>query len=291
MPSYRENAEHAWTSDSVRLILTPSSFAKASLYHVQEVGRFYALPAYYTERERLDSFLIVYTISGRGKLVYQGRTYLLCPGDVFFIDCMEHQHYATDTMGQWEIAWAHVNGPAIRAYYELFASGAGPVRSLAEDNPIPARLRELLELHRVRSLQSELLASKILTELLTELLLHSADSELPLSPLPESVSGVMRFIDKHYAEKLPLDRLANHFTIDKYRLARSFKKHTGFSPGEYIINARISKAKELLKYADLSVAEIAEHVGIENVSHFIRLFRDRVGQTPLAFRQAWKDPK
>jgi hypothetical protein len=37
MVSYRERAEHAWTEDSVRLIMTPSEFAKTALYYVQEL--------------------------------------------------------------------------------------------------------------------------------------------------------------------------------------------------------------------------------------------------------------
>jgi AraC-like DNA-binding protein len=38
------------------------------------------------------------------------------------------------------------------------------------------------------------------------------------------------------------------------------------------------------------VAEIAAIVGIDNTSHFIRLFKERVELTPLAFRKQWKRP-
>ncbi|WP_094548463.1 AraC family transcriptional regulator [Petroclostridium xylanilyticum] len=46
-----------------------------------------------------------------------------------------------------------------------------------------------------------------------------------------------------------------------------------------------------MQYSDLPVAEIAERVGINNVSHFINLFKNRVDITPLAFRNKWQRPK
>ena len=67
-----------------------------------------------------------------------------------------------------------------------------------------------------------------------------------------------------------------------------FSKYTGFTVKEYIIFARISHAKKLLKYTDKSVREIAEECGVNNVSHFINLFKDREGTTPYRYRNDWK---
>lgn len=288
MAPYRERAEHAWTKDSVRLIVTPSVFAKSALFHVQEIGHFRTWASYFTERERLDSFLVVYTTAGRGTLTYRGITYDLLPGRVFFIDCMEYQYYACAPGEAWELQWVHLNGPTVRGYYEQFTASGGPIRQLAEDSPVPRMLQELLDLHRSKSMRNEWLASRELVGLLTELVLDGTDRDGITAGMPESVAGILRLIDKRYAEKLTLEHLAKTFSVNKYHLAKEFKKHTGFSPGEYIINVRITRAKELLKYSDLPVAAIAEQVGIDNVSHFINLFRDRVEQTPLAFRKTWQ---
>jgi AraC-like DNA-binding protein len=288
MSRFQENAEHAWTDDSVRLILTPSHFARTSLFHTQEVGHFITLPTYYTERKRLNSFLIVYTMSGRGKLTYGQQTYVLQKGHVFFIDCMEYQYYAAEK--NWAFAWAHVNGPALRAQYDFYAGRGGPVRMTADGSRIPLLLRELLTLHGTRSIRSELLASRMIGDLLTELMLQSADEGRAEQEMPVFIGEAMRYIERYVADRLTLDRLAREFAIGKYTFAKSFKLHTGFSPGEYIITTRISKAKELLKYSKLTVAEIAELVGIDNVSHFINLFRDRVELTPYAFRKTWQRP-
>ena len=59
----------------------------------------------------------------------------------------------------------------------------------------------------------------------------------------------------------------------------------GSSPHEYQIELRLSYAKELLKYTDLPVNEIAERCGINQASHFINLLNQGEHITPLQFRE------
>lgn len=63
----------------------------------------------------------------------------------------------------------------------------------------------------------------------------------------------------------------------------------GLTVNEYIITARISYAKELLKYSELSVNEITYEIGMNNVTHFINLFKARENLTPLSYRKAWRE--
>jgi YesN/AraC family two-component response regulator len=61
----------------------------------------------------------------------------------------------------------------------------------------------------------------------------------------------------------------------------------GISFKEYLINLRVTKAKELLKSSNLTVSQISESAGIENVTHFINLFKDRENCTPLKYKKMW----
>jgi AraC-like DNA-binding protein len=149
-------------------------------------------------------------------------------------------------------------------------------------------LHELIDLHRQKSIRNEWIASKYLVELLTELLLAGPEYEAFATNIPEYVVKIKQLIEKRYNEQLSLEYMSKLLAINKYHMAKEFKKYTGFSPGEYIINTRISRAKEILKYSNLSISEIAEQIGIENSSHFFHLFKSRVEQTPLAFRKQWR---
>ncbi|MGO4275163.1 AraC family ligand binding domain-containing protein, partial [Paenibacillus sp. TAF58] len=83
MATHKDNFTTAWSEDSIRFISSPSLFAKSTLYYVQEIGHFRTLPGYFTEREHLDSYLIVYTIKGKGRLKYKEKTFILLPLQVF----------------------------------------------------------------------------------------------------------------------------------------------------------------------------------------------------------------
>lgn len=291
MHGYSERSELAWTDDSIRIIATPSTFARSALYYVQETGHFQALTSYYTERKGLDSFLVVYTRSGTGTLQYKNKEYTLAPNSLFFIDCMEYQYYRSASPANWEILWAHLNGQSIRAYYDRFAGHGEPVLTVPDEASVPSLLQRLIELHRYKSVRNELLASTCIIELLTEIVLLSLSLEPEQNNPPDYIRASIQQFEKQYNEKNSLTELAKQFGINKYHFAKEFKKHTGMSPGEYVINVRITRAKELLKYSDLSVGEIAERIGIEYVSHFINLFKVRTGLTPLAFRKSWQSTK
>ncbi|WP_028610255.1 AraC family transcriptional regulator [Paenibacillus harenae] len=288
MCAYRERASHAWTDSSVRLAATPSAFAKTSLFYVQEIGHFETLDRYFTEREQLDSFLIVFTLAGRGRLTYGEKTYSLLPQQLFFIDCMNYQYYSAEQDEPWELLWVHLNGAAVRAYYEQFAASADVVLTLPQDTAVPGLLRQLLEQHKHRSYRTELVGSKLIVELLTEIVLAAWELQLPASEMPSFIGEAALLMEERYAEKLTLTQLARCLAVNKYHLAKQFKRYTGFSPNEYLIHTRITHAKELLKYSDMPVAEIAAGVGIENVSHFISLFKDRARHTPLVYRKMWQ---
>lgn len=290
MTGFREKSINAWTEDSIRHIATPSAFARSTLFYIQEIGYFRTLEPYFTEREHVNSFLIVYTLSGQGRLTYRGKTYRLLPNDVFFIDCMEYQHYQTEISSTWDLLWVHANGISLRGYYEQFDAGGYPVLTLTEESKIPTLLWKMIHNQQQKSTRMELINSQLLLELLTELLLNTHELELASSERPRYIEDILKQLDEEFYRNISLDQLAKQYSVSKYHLAKEFKKYTGFPPNEYLINTRITQAKELLKYSGLSVADVAKQVGIQNVSHFINLFNHRVEQTPLAFRKKWQTP-
>ena len=85
-----------------------------------------------------------------------------------------------------------------------------------------------------------------------------------------------------------LQELADMLHMDKFYLIKEFSRYVGVSPHEYQIGLRLSYAKELLKYSDLSVTEIAYACGVNQTSHFISLFKEREHLTPAKFRKEWR---
>ena len=124
---YRQKSCNHWSEDSVWRMPYTTPQAKKMLYYIQEAGDFTAYSQYYTERENLNSFLIVYTLSGDGKLLYRKNEYPLRAGSVFFINCMDYQLYQNDSKYPWHFLWIHFNGCSSLAYFEEFMKGGTPV--------------------------------------------------------------------------------------------------------------------------------------------------------------------
>ena len=64
-----------------------------------------------------------------------------------------------------------------------------------------------------------------------------------------------------------------------------FKEVTGIRLRDYLIQARINKAKDLLKNAELKVKEIAYQVGFRSPDYFCRIFRKKTGISPTEWRK------
>lgn len=80
--------------------------------------------------------------------------------------------------------------------------------------------------------------------------------------------------------------LARQLGVSQRTLDRRFQRATGLSPGQYLLNERLNSARELLRTTNLGIAEIALQVGYTDAGHFGRRFREAMGQTPGAYRQA-----
>ena len=102
---------------------------------------------------------------------------------------------------------------------------------------------------------------------------------------PEWFRRAISFIEENYTEKLQVADLAEHLGLSRSGFCHLFKKQTGLSPYEYVIDYRIGKAKEYLRNTDLSVREIALIVGFNSSANFVKCFREHLDMTPVMFRE------
>jgi AraC family transcriptional regulator len=91
---------------------------------------------------------------------------------------------------------------------------------------------------------------------------------------------VIEYIHDNLDHYLTLAGLAVIADMSTYHFARTFKQVTGMPPHQYILNARVERAKHLLLQGKLTIAEIASKVGFFDQSHFTRYFKRFVGVTP-----------
>ena len=86
--------------------------------------------------------------------------------------------------------------------------------------------------------------------------------------------------------KVGCEDLASAMCIGRTQLNRKIKAITGCKTTEYILMARLSKAKKLLTSTSMPVSDVALQCGMEDVSYFSTIFRKHIGVTPSAYRNS-----
>lgn len=278
---------------STRVLCTPSSFAKNNLIYLQEIGTLKAVSTHTSKRSRLASFLFFCVKNGSGTLDYEGYTYALNAGDCVFLDCNNtYSHNTSEDL--WSLQWAHFDGPRMSEIYNKFASEhLSPVFRPHALNSYEMLLTELQELTAMENSATELRISEKLTALLAQI---TADCEATENSkiLPQKslvLVDIKAYLDEHFREKITLDALARKFYIDKYYLTRRFKQYYGTTVNAYLQHLKINHAKHLLRFAELSIEEIAAECGVEDANYFARLFKKIEGTAPGEFRRNWRGGK
>ncbi|MCS7301668.1 MAG: helix-turn-helix domain-containing protein [Fimbriimonadales bacterium] len=97
--------------------------------------------------------------------------------------------------------------------------------------------------------------------------------------------AALEYLQSHLSDPDALQKVSERLCVSPRQCQRLFRVAMGCSPSEYLTELRLRRAATLLASTSLSVSEIALEVGYLSLSHFSRVFRERFGKTPRAFRQ------
>lgn len=273
---------------SARILYTPSTFARTSLLHLQEVGSLKALHPHTSKRLDLVSFLCFIVLSGEGELSYEEQTYQLGQGDGVFIDCRKaYSHSTSDNL--WLLQWCHFYAPTLPAVYEKYRERGGrPVFHPENIAPFASLLTELYDLASSSDYIRDMRINEKLGILLTLLMEQSWHPEsVMVSRKRLELSSIKAYLDERYTEKITLDNLAELFFINKFYLSKIFKETYGTTVNNYLISKRVTRAKQLLRFTDMTVDEVGVTVGMGDANYFSRMFRKVEGSSPSEYRKQW----
>ena len=101
---------------------------------------------------------------------------------------------------------------------------------------------------------------------------------------PPVIRRAKEFIQEHQSEDISLGQVAKAVNTSTFYFCKMFKKMTGINFTDYLSRVRIEKSKNLLLNPNLRVSEIAFEVGFQSLTHFNRVFKKVLGQTPTNYR-------
>lgn len=282
-------SNNASSVQSDRILYTPSAFARGSLLHLQEVGTLKALHPHTSTRSGLVSYLCFLVLEGEGSLTYDGRKYSLKLGDCVFIDCRKtYSHSTSDCL--WSLSWCHFYAPFMPAIYEKYKERGGlPVFHPEKPDAFQKIFVQLYELAASSDYIRDMRINESLSALLTLLMQESWNPDhVAVSKKRMELAAVKAYMDEHYTQKLTLDDLEAQFFINKYYLLKIFKETYGMTISSYLISKRITRAKQLLRFTQMTIDEVGCAVGMDGAGYFSRMFKKAEGISPKEYRKQWQ---
>ena len=193
-------------------------------------------------------------------------------------------HYYGNPGKNWNHSWTHCDGSLIR---RLLAQEHLPLNMV-----IPNLDANVMENH-LMSLHLELTTGQPPDAIITRNILHNWFREIrrmmrpkkKAAPIPPRLLEIRWHMEMHFSEPLPLEILARKACFSVPHFCAEFKRHFGVSPIEWLIRLRIRHAVYLLRDLNLRVGDVADKVGYPDHYYFTRLFKKRLGISPLAYRR------
>ena len=104
------------------------------------------------------------------------------------------------------------------------------------------------------------------------------------SPLADLIAWVR----EHLGEELSIDRLAGKARMSRCTFIRRFEEATGSSPGQWLMQERLSRAQSLLEATDWSIEDVATAIGLGSPEALRHHFRERLGTSPTRYRSIFR---
>lgn len=175
------------------------------------------------------------------------------------------------------------------ALYSIKNDGEYLLFKASKNNEVETIIEDLIQHVYQPSFNQSLTLKLTMGLLLTELMNHPEDIEAYTGNSYEKIlSGtVLKYIDLHYQEG-SLRQLSATIHQPDYKICKIIKKHTGLTFKQLVQKVRLQHATLLLKTTNISIAEIMEEVGYDNITYFYKIFKERYHLTPKQFRDMAK---
>lgn len=105
----------------------------------------------------------------------------------------------------------------------------------------------------------------------------------------DNIKTVLEYIKLNYEKNITIKDLASVINFSEHYFMKFFKKYMGITCIDYINDYKLNIATNLLETTDIQVMEIANKVGISNVSYFNRIFKKKFNLTPKEYRKNLKN--
>jgi len=149
-------------------------------------------------------------------------------------------------------------------------------------------------LHIVRSDHGAEIANQVARRLVIAPHREGGQAQYIRQPVPkiesDALATVFAWAQRHLDRDLTISSLAAKARMSRRTFIRRFEDATGMSPGEWVVQTRVAKARELLEATQIPIEGVATETGFGSADAMRHHFRQRLGTSPAHYRAAFRAP-
>ena len=228
-------------------------------------------PLFFRGMKELDYYIIHYVLSGTGSFVLDGKFYKVRENQAFIIPPHTNFFYQADEFTPWEYIWINFDG----AYAEQLLKLKSPVVNIDNAN----LFKDLLLCEGYASQEADFLVGKLF-QIIVELTkkIHTSNY----------IQMAKNYMTTFYSHNIKIDDLSNTLGLNRKYLAKIFKKSTGQTMSEFLLEVRMRRASAAISDGERSITKIASMVGFDDPLFFSRQFKKYYGVSPTEFIKNFK---
>ena len=236
---------------------------------------FYTVSEHYDQesinRKSSKFHQILVVLGGHGRFTCGGASYELRAGSAFFTSRESRHSY--ERIKNLETAFITATGPAADALADMFSENGYIFFESVDTESFIESIRKIKR--ELKNGASAARLSAITYSIFTSFL--SLKDQTPSAYLSDTV----RYIDTHFSQSITIKELADLSAVSVSKLCHDFKAKYGISVFEYVMEIRLTYARELLiNMPTMSAKYIAESSGFSDPGYFTKAYKKRFGLTP-----------
>lgn len=241
---------------------------------------------YWDEGRILKEYQINYITKGEGILENRHGVFPVKQGSLFVIFPNDWHRYRPTQKTGWEENYIGFEGKIADRFmaHHLF-SAKQPVIHMGIKEEIIDTYLKIFDLTEKEQPGFQHIVSGLIIKLLGYIISFEKQKGFSGKKIAKVIEEVRFMMRQSISSNLDLEELAsqNNFGYSYFR--KMFKKYTGVSPGQYHLQLKFMRAKELLISSDKSVKEISDELGFQSIYYFSNLFKRKVGISPSQYRK------
>jgi len=233
----------------------------------------------------LNEFQINFITEGNGILENKFGTFNLKKGSIFItFPGMWHRYKPISKTG-WTETYIGFNGElAQKLIAKPQFSPEQPVFHFGIKEELLDTFLKIFDLVEKEQPGYQQIASGMVIKLLGYIISFEKQRDFSGKPIAKIIESIRFEMRQNTSEEIDLTAVAKKHNVSYSFFRKMFKKYTGVSPGQYHLQLRITRAKELLISTDKSIKEISYELGFQSIFYFSNLFKKKEGVTPSHFR-------